>query len=189
MAWLVRGLLLACLLAAGACSMQGAIDRMSSPEDRAFALRFVDALRSGKGDGLKDDFDPEIWEKSRAQFAAAGAAFPKGEGETRLISYNFETDFTAGTSKKEFVLSTTDGQRWTRTNLATYAQRGPPKIVAWNVEAFAEAPPDLQMFETMDRILPWIQAGALILLLGVIGLVWWLVLRSRRHKAERRAGL
>jgi hypothetical protein len=184
MAWLIRLMLLACLMTAAACSMQGAIDRMSSPEERAFARGFVDALRSGKADRLKDSFDPELWEKSRPLFAKAQAAYPKGEGETLLISYNFESDFTAGTRKAEFVLSTTDGQRWTRTNLATWAQGGPPKIVAWNVEPFAEPPQDLRMFETMDRLLPWMQVGGLIVLLGVIALVWRLVRRSRRRRAD-----
>ena len=189
MAWLVRGLLLACLLAVGACSMQSTIDGMSAPEDRAYALRFVDSLRSGKGDGLKNEFDPRIWEKSRARFAVAQAAFPKGKVETRLIGYRVESNFTAGTTEKEFVLSTTDGQRWTRTTVGTFAQGGPAKIVAWNVEPFAEPPPELRMIETMDRILPWLQGGLLILLLAGIGLLGWLVVRSIRRKAERREGI
>ena len=189
MAWLVRVLLLACLLAAAACSMQGTIDTMSSPEERAFAQHFVDALKNGKAETLKDAFDPELWEKSRPLFDKARAAFPKAQSRTRLISYHFESDFTAGTRKAEFVLSTTDGQRWTRTNLATYAQGGHPKIVAWNVEPFAEPPADLRMCETMDRILPWIQAAGLVLLLGVIALVFWLIRRSRRRPSEHRPGL
>lgn len=189
MAWFVRALLLACLLAASACTMQGAIDGMSSPEDRAFAQRFVDALKSGKAGTLKDEFDPELWQKSLPLFEKAQAAFPKGESRTRLISYQFQSEYTAGTRKTEFVLSTTDGQRWTRTNLVAFEQGGRRKVVGWHVEPFAEPPPDLQMFETMNRILPWIQAVGLVLLLGVIGLVGWLIRRSRRRRVENRPGL
>jgi hypothetical protein len=183
MNWLVRALLLACLVAASACTMQGAIDRMSSPEDRAFAQHFVDAMRSGKAGTLKDRFDPELWEQSLPLFEKAQAAFPKGESRTRLISYQFQSNFTAGTRQTEFVLSTTDGRRWTRTNLVAFEQGGRRKVVGWHVEPFARPPPDLQMFETMNRILPWIQAIGIVVLLGVIGLLGWLFRRSRARRA------
>ena len=182
MGW-ARHLVLLMLLALGACSMQAAIDKMSSPEDRAFAIRFVDQVRSGDEEALKPHFDPELWAKSRGQLAQARPLFPPGRGSTRLIGYHIATSVTNGASSttKDYILVTTDQTHWTRTRVVTLAEGGPARVVEWSVNGFAEPPPELKMYESMERLAPWLQAGALILLVGGIGLVWWLVRRSRRR--------
>lgn len=187
MAWILRSLLLSCLMLAAACSMQSAIEKMSSPEDRAFAMRFVDNVRSADEGALKPEFDSELWAKSRAQLALARPLFPPGEGSTRLIGYQIATNLSNGASstRKEYILVTTDQTHWTRTRLVTLAEGGPARVVEWNVEGFKEPPPELRMYESMERLVPWLQAGALIGLVGGIGLVWWLVRRSRRRAAAR----
>ena len=187
MGWILRSLLLSCLMLVAACSMETAIEKLSSPEDRAFAQRFVDDIRNGDEESLKPVFDPELWAKSREQLVQARPLFPPGQGSTRLISYNVTSNFGGGASSttKEYVLVTTDDTHWTRTRIVTFAQGGPARVVEWNVNGFREPPAELQVFETMERILPWIQAGLLIGLVGGIALVWWLVRRSRRRSAAR----
>ena len=69
MGWARHLVLLTLLILAAACSMEAAIEKLSSPEDRAFAMRFVDNVRSGDEEALKPEFDPELWEKSRGQLA------------------------------------------------------------------------------------------------------------------------
>ena len=187
MSWLFRIIMLSALALTAACSMEGAINRMTSAEDRAFAVGFVDNVRRGDAERLKPRFDPELWAKSKDQLAQARTLFPPGEGETKLVSYHFETNLTNGTSKsrKEYILVTNDRTHWTRTRLITFARNGPARIVEWNVEGFDEPPPELKLYETMEQAAPWIQGVALLLLLGAVALVWWLVRRSRRSAAER----
>jgi hypothetical protein len=170
------------LMLAAACSMQAAIDKLSSPEDRAFASRFVDNVRSGNEEALKPEFDSELWAKSRDQLPLARPLFPPGKGSTRLIGYHFATTFTNGASSstKEYVLVTTDQTHWTRTRIVTLAQGGPARVVEWNVNGFEEPPPELAMTEAWDSALPWIWAGLAIALVAMGGLIFWLVRRSRR---------
>jgi hypothetical protein len=170
-----------------ACSMEAAIEKLSSPEDRAFAMRFVDQVRSADEEALKPQFDAELWAKSREQLALARPLFPPGKGSTRLIGYHIATNVTNGASvtTKEYILVTTDGTHWTRTRIVTLAQGGPAKVVEWAVNGFNEPPPELRMYESMERLAPWLQAGALAGLIGGAVLVWWLVRRSRRRAAAR----
>lgn len=170
---------------AAACSMQGAIERLSSPEDRAFAMRFVDSVRKGDEEALRPQFDPELWAKSRGQLAEARPLFPAGAGSTRLIGYHIAANVTNGaaSTNREYILVTTDQAHWTRTRIVTLAQGGPARVVEWSVNGFGEPPPELRMYESMERLAPWLQAAALILLVGGIALVWWLVRRSRRRAA------
>lgn len=187
MGWARDFVLLMLLILVAACSMEAAIEKMSSPEDRAFAMRFVDHVRSGNEEALKPDFNPELWAKSREQLALARPLFPPGKGSTRLIGYHVAANFTNGASstRKEYILVTTDQTHWTGTRIVTLAQGGPARVVEWNVNGFSEPPPELRMYESMERLAPWLQAGALIGLLGGVGLVWWLVRRSRRRAAAR----
>lgn len=186
MGW-ARPFVVAALLILGACSMQGAIEKMSSPQDRAFAFRFVDNVRSGNQDALRSEFDPELWAKSRDQLARARPLFPAGKGSTRLIGYHVAANVANGATStmKEYILVTTDQAHWTRTRIATLAEGGPARVMEWNVDGFAEPPPELRMYESMERLAPWFQAGALIGLVGGIALVWWLVRRSRRRASSR----
>lgn len=182
-----QAVLLFVLMLAAACSMKSAIERLSSPEDRAFAMRFVDDVRSGDGEALRPGFNPELWAKSREQIAMARPLFPPGRGSTTLVGYQVAANVSNGDSstRKEYILVTTDGSHWTRTRIVTLARGGPAKVVEWKVDGLNEPPPELQMYESMERLLPWLQGGALFVLLGGIGLVWWLVRRSRRRQSGR----
>ncbi|HEY5723803.1 MAG TPA: hypothetical protein VIT45_15945 [Allosphingosinicella sp.] len=187
MVWLIRSILLSCLFLAAGCTVQGTIERLSSPEDRAFAQRFVENVRGGNEEALKPEFESGLWGESRAQLPRARAFFPSGKGETKLIGFNISANVTNGASstRKEFTLVTTDGKRWTVTQLVTLAQGGPARVIGWNVNGFTEPPPELRTYEQMERLAPWFQAGVLIVLVGAGLLIFWLVRRSRRRSAAR----
>ncbi len=186
MAWVLRSLLLCCFLAAAACSMETAINKFSSPQDRAFAKRFVEEVRTGNEPALQREFDPKIWEKSRPELTTARSLFPPGKGETKLVGYHVATNVTNGRSatRKEYVLVTTDQTHWTQTEIVTFAEGGPSRVVGWNVDGSNEPPPALEMYESMNRLAPLLQAAAIILLVAFAALIWWLVRRSRRRRAE-----
>src|SRR5688500_14028791 len=131
----LRSLLVAALLLVGGCTMEAAINRLSSPEDRAFAQRFVDQVRRGEAEALAPHFEPDLWLKSRGQLTRARSLFPPGEGTARLIGFHISGNVTNGvsTTSKQFVLVTTDGSHWTETMIATLARDGPARVVAWNV--------------------------------------------------------
>ncbi|HMJ93571.1 MAG TPA: hypothetical protein VK472_05695 [Allosphingosinicella sp.] len=187
MAWLVRSILLFCVILTAGCSVEGMIERLTSREDRAFARSFVENVRTGNVEALKPEFDSGLWEKSREQFPQARTLFPPGKGETKLIGFNIFTNVTNGASltRKEFTLVTTDRTHWTLTHLITLAEGGPARVVEWNVNGSKVPPPELEMYEKMERIGPWLQAGAIILLIGGGLLIFWLVRRSRRRAVAR----
>jgi hypothetical protein len=176
MAWISRSLLLSFLVLVAACS---------TPEDRAFAMRFVEDVRRGDEKALKPQFDPELWATSREKLPLARPLFPPTKGSTRLEGYHVFTEVTNGASstRKEFILVTTDRTHWTRTRVATLAEGGPARVVEWNVKGFKGPAPEVQMAENMERLVPWLQAGALFGLIGGIGIAWWLVRRWRRRAA------
>jgi hypothetical protein len=181
-----RSFIFGLIFFAAACSMEAAINKLSSAEDRAFAQRFVADVRRGDAEALAPQFDPELWVKSRDQLPMARALFPAGEGTTRLIGFHVSANLTNGqsTTSKQYVLVTTDGSHWTRTIVATLARDGPARVVEWNVNGFKAPPPELEMYESMERAAPWVQAGAVLFLLALVGLVWWLVRRSRKRAAR-----
>jgi hypothetical protein len=190
MGWARHLVLPILLMLAAACSMEAAIEKLSSPEDRAFAMRFVDNVRSGDEEALKPQFDAELWTRSREQLAQARPLFPPGRGSTRLISYHVATNMTNGASAttKEFILVTTDQTHWTRTRIVTLAEGGPARVMEWNVDGSKAPPPELVMMEAWTSALPFVWAGVAIVLVGGIGLVWWLVRRSRRRDSARLRG-
>ena len=185
---LARILFLPFLLLAASCSIQSAIERFSSPEDRAFAQRFVDNVSSGNEEALKPVFDEELWAKSRAELPKARPLYPPGKSETKLIGFNIASNWTNGVSstRKEYVLVTSDGTHWTTTRLLTLAENGPDRVVEWNVNGSGQKPPELVTYENMEKIAPVAQAIAAIIVLAFLLLVFWLVRRSRRRAAAAR---
>lgn len=184
--------ILMCLLVilAGACSLRGAIETMTSPEDRAFAQEMVERLRRGDQAWLQRHFHPDLWAESGKQLASVPGMFPDSPGETEITSYNFSTSTTNGRTqrRREFTLVTQGGGRWTVTTFTTYSSGGPDQVVQWRVTPHATEPPELAMLNAMDRMLPWIWGGVLAVLLAAAGLIFWLVRRGRRKHRAQAAG-
>lgn len=181
-----RKLLVAGLLGlAAACSLDGAIEAMSSEQDRAMAREFVESIRQRDAAALQAMVDPQLWRRSAAQFEQAAGLFPRRTGETRLIGYRFNAQANGGASRteKEFTLVTSDEAHWTTTRFTTVQQGGSePMVVEWHVEGAEEPPVELEAMETVGAVFMWTGIAALVLLAGLVLLVVWLVRRSRRSR-------
>ena len=180
--WLVLLVLLA-----GACSMRGAIDAMTSPEDRAFAESVVEHFRRGDAAWLRRHFHPDLWTQSQGQLAQVPAFYPHSGGETEIVSFHTSTVVADGRRERQrrFTLVTHGDGRWTVTSFETYSDGGPERIVRWHVAPHAQEPPELAMINAVERALPWIWGGLLVLLAAVGGLIFWLVRRGRRRRAAQ----
>lgn len=183
----LRHLVLLALLLLGACSVRTAIDRFTSKEDRAFAQEMVARLRSGDRAWLQRHFAPELRAQASVQLGAVPALFPSEAGTTELIGFNMATNIANGETErsKQYVLVTQGGGRWTVTSFRTFSSGGPDRVVQWSVVPHSAPPPELAMLDAWDRVLPWVWTGLIIGVLGMGGLIFWLVRRSRRVHGGR----
>ena len=178
----VRQLVLVLLVLLSACTMRGALDALTSEEDRAFAQEMVSRLRSGDEAWLQQRFQPDLWAQSGKQLGGVPALFPSETGTTELIGFNISTNMTSGRTErnKEFTLVTHGGGRWTVTSFRTYSTGGPDQVVQWSVVPHSTRPPELAVIEGWDRAVPWVWGALLVTLAAVVALIVWLVRRSRR---------
>lgn len=177
-------LLLVGLLAA--CSLRGAMNAMTSEEDRAFAQAMVDNLRSGNQAWLEQHFDAQLWQESAKRLPEAPVLYPPAPGTTELVSYNFQSNNLGSGAQRsqEFTLVTEGGGRWAVTRFRTFAAGGAaPRVVQWSVVPHTTEPSELTMLKAMDRAVPWMWAGAGFVLLLVVGIVV-LIVRSNRRKRD-----
>lgn len=179
------------VLLVGACSLRGAMNAMTSPEDRAFAQAMVDNLRSNNTAWLEQRFDPDLWAESGKQLGGVPALYPTVPGTTELVSYSVNSNnigSAASERTQEFTMVTEGGGRWAVTKFRTFATGGgPPRVVQWSVVPHTSAPPELTMLRAMDSAVPWIWGGGLFVLLLVAGIVV-LIVRSNRRKRDSLMG-
>ncbi len=183
----VHALFLVLLAFLGACSMRSAIDAFSSPEDRAFAQNFIDRLRSGDTKSLEVSFEPQVWRESASQLGQARRLFPSGRGTTELIGFQFSTNMTNGATRrtKDYTLVTHDDAHWTTTVLRTQSEgNGPQRIIGWNVNGGSEMPAAYRQFQTMDNMARGFWIGGLVVIVFIVGLVIFLIRRSRRRRRD-----
>lgn len=170
--------------------MRSALNALTSPEDRAFAMDMVDHLRRGDEAWLRQRFRPDLWEQSAKQIGQAAGLYPTVPGTTEIIGFNVSTRTANGRTERDrqFTLVTQGGGRWTVTSFRTYSSNGgPDQVVEWNVTPHTTEPTELTMMNAWDRLLPWFWAGAILILAGIGALIYWLVRRSRRKQAAGRA--
>lgn len=173
------------LLMLPACSLRSMVDKLMTPEDRAFVTKFNDDMRAGNVDGIVKVLSPDIIEASVPQIVIAKTLYPESAGTTEVVTVNKSFNSTNGRTenRKEFVLVTGDGKRWTRLEIIKFSDGGPEKVIGWDVKPFDEAPPELAALEAWDRYAPMVIGISLLVVVGFIALIWYLVRRSRRvHK-------
>lgn len=175
------------VLALGACSMRGAMNAMTSPEDRALAQAMVDNLRTNNQAWLEQHFTPELWAESGKSLGEAAALYPSPPESTELVSYSVNSSNIGSPSNErsqEFTLVTSGGGRWAVTRFRTQSHGGgAARVVAWSVVPRTTEPPELTVLKTMDRAVPWIWGGLLVFALLVVGIVVLIVRSNRRRRA------
>lgn len=130
----MRLLLIGLLLALAGCSLSDWNERVSSPEDRALALRTIDSLRSGKLDTLKAHMEPTVFAQTvagRDQLAASLSA--PGTPELVTVSSNTVSGSHGTVTTKALNYEFGAGKTWVvmQIVLRTTAQR--PEVIGWNV--------------------------------------------------------
>jgi hypothetical protein len=182
-----RFFLIVLVLALGACSLRGAMNAMTSPEDRALAQATVESLRTNNRDWLEQHFTPELWAESGKSVGEAAALFPSPPESTELVSYSVNSSNIGSPSNERsqaFTLVTSGGGRWAVTRFRTRSHGvGAARVIAWSVEPRTTEPPELTVLKTMDRAVPWIWGGLLVFALLVAGIVVLIVRSNRRRRA------
>ncbi|HEX8642737.1 MAG TPA: hypothetical protein VF702_02355 [Allosphingosinicella sp.] len=185
--WLGRWLLaLIAALTASACSLETAINAMSSAEDRQFAQDFVINLKAGNEAWLSSRMDPQVWIESGPGMKQVASFYPPEPSRTILVGYHISTNSIAGggsTRRQQFVLVTEGAGRWAVTEIHRLADGGPARVVAWRVTPRQTRPPELQGYELTQQMVPWIWALLGLFALVIAGIVWAYVRYRRRKRA------
>ena len=186
--WL-RGLAaLAAMLTFGGCSLETAIDAMSSEQDRRFAQDVVSNLRAGNAKWLEARSQGGFWSRHGGEVQRFGGFLQESPGETKLVGYQMSrrTASGSGSSRSQaFVLVSKGLGRWVVTHLETLEENGGPRrIVALRVAPRSEAPPELVMFDASEKAVPYLWGIAAAFVAMLIAILWaWLRFRRRKRDA------
>jgi hypothetical protein len=188
---LVLRLILALSLLLGGCSVEDAIDRMASDEEKRFAQQVVTDLRTRNLARLREHFDPAAWAQSERMLEQAAAFYPPGRGNSRLIGYHHNTRMNAGGATErmaQYVLVTEGSGRWAVTVFETHSRGDArPRITGWRVRPSTERPRELAMVDASNRMVPYMRAVGVGFLLVLVGTLVAFI-RYRRQKRARLTG-
>jgi len=175
------------VLILGACSMRGAMNAMTSAEDRALAQAMVENLRTNNQPWLQQHFSAELWAESAKTVGQAPAFYPSPVESTELVAYSVNSSNVGSANSnrsQEFTLVTSGGGRWAVTRFKTESRGGAAaQVVQWQVTPRDVEPAELAILRTMDRAVPWIWGGLLAFLALVVGIVVLIVRSNRRRRA------
>ena len=175
------------VLILGACSMRGAMNAMTSEEDRALAQAMVESLRTNNRPWLQQHFSPELWAESAKTLDQAPALYPSPVESTEMVAYSVNSSNVGSANSnrsQEFTLVTSGGGRWAVTRFKTESRGGgAAQVVQWQVTPRDVEPAELAILKAMDRAVPWIWGGLLVFLLLIVGIVVLVVRSNRRRRA------
>lgn len=115
------------------CSREELVQTFSSPEDRASALRYLDALRAGDIDKIEKALDPGIRNPdTRSTLLKMKAMIPGGEPTSvKLVGSNIRRSSDARTVNSTFEYEF--GDKWMLANVAIVDRGGARSIIGINV--------------------------------------------------------
>ncbi|MGV3481324.1 MAG: hypothetical protein ACO1O3_15350 [Sphingobium sp.] len=130
----MRLLLIGLLLVLAGCSASDWNERLSSPEDRALALRTIDGLRSGKLDPLKAEIEPTVFAQTVAgrDKLAAPLSTP---GTPMLVTVNSNTvsDGSGTVTTKALNYEFGAGKTWVVMQIMLRMTAKGREVIGWNV--------------------------------------------------------
>lgn len=130
----MRLLLIGLLLSLAGCSLSDWNDRVSSPEDRALALRTIDGLRSGKLDTLKVDIEPTVFVQTvagRDKFAVPLST--PGTPTLVTVSSNTVSDGSGTVTTKALNYEFGAGKTWVIMQVMLRMAGQRREVIGWNV--------------------------------------------------------
>lgn len=185
-------LLVFLVLILGACSLRGAMNAMTSEEDRALAQAMVENLRTNNQPWLQQHFSAELWAESAKTLDQAPALYPSPVESTELVAYSVNSSNIGSANSnrsQDFTLVTSGGGRWAVTSFRTESRGGAAaKVVSWQVTPRTVEPTELVVMKTMDKAVPWIWGGLLFFLMLIVGVIVLIVRSNRRRRAAATSG-
>lgn len=135
-------LLVLCAVLLGGCTRERMIRWLTTDEERAQTIRFVEAIRTGDRAFLESRLEAEAWRHTEPVLPQARAVFPPGQVRWRVTGVNMHTIYAGPvtTVLKRIVIEGFGGGRWYLAAVETRQVEGPARVVAWNVTPFASRP-------------------------------------------------
>jgi len=114
---------------------------LTTDAERAQAIRFVEAIRTGDRAFLQSRLEAEAWRQTEPVLGQARTIFVPGRIRWRATGVNMHTIYAGSTTvMKRIVLEGSGGGRWYLAAVVTRQIGGPARVVAWNVAPFASRP-------------------------------------------------
>jgi hypothetical protein len=169
-----------------ACSTQSAIEKMATPNEKALAIGFAEALCNDSIANFKNRTDAKLWTESQPFFSQIKKYCPQGKAKSRLMGYHFYVSNVSGVSVKQvrMVVVSESPNKWTTTTISTLSEKGTLKVVGWNINATPEKPAEIAALEQWDSTVGYLQFGLPLLLLVMIGSVVWFYRRAKKSRTS-----
>ncbi|WP_409414548.1 hypothetical protein [Altererythrobacter sp. MF3-039] len=169
-----------------ACSQSDWNERLSTPEDRSFALVVISTLRTGEIEGIERQIDAELYDQTLDMQDEARAALPKsGEPELVTVSSFSSTsaDGVVSTKTLNYELGTNDN--WAIIQIQMQDTDAGPLLIGWHVTPFDRRPTTANDFGFEGKgLLEYVWIVAMVLSTGTIIFAAVLAIRSKgiRHR-------
>lgn len=178
---IVRRFLIAFVLILAGCTASQWNDRLSTPQDRALAVKAIESLRSGNIDALKGQMDPELFSQTLANSEKIKKVFAPN-GQPQLVTVSSNTISSAGNSEtmKALNYEMGSGRQWTFFQIILRESGHAASIVGWHatpVDSRPTAAGDFSFGGKGAINYVWIVAMLAVTLTSLIALV--LAIRSK----------
>lgn len=137
----MRIILTFALLILAGCSASQWNEKLSTPQERALALRTITSLRHGDIDALKPDMDPQLFAQTLAIRDKIKATLPQN-GDPMLVTVNANT-FTAdgiATSTKAFNYELGADSKWALMQILLRQSGNKITIIGWHATPTSSQP-------------------------------------------------
>jgi hypothetical protein len=146
-------LALFCAAWPGGCTQERITRWATTDRERAEAVRFAEALRTGDRSFLESRMEAEAWRQSESLLGQARAAFAPGPVRWRVTAAGMHTihEGPVTTVTKVVLVEGRGRGRWYLAEVVTSTFGGPARVVAWSVTPFASRPGAEHAFTLWDK--------------------------------------
>ena len=137
----------------GGCSQERITRWATTDQERAEAVRFAEALRTGDRNFLESRMEAEAWRQSESLLGQARAVFVPGPVQWRVTAAGMHTIYggSVTTVTKNIIVEGRGGGRWYLAVVVTRTFGGPARVAAWSVTPFASRPGAEHDFTLWDK--------------------------------------